>query len=147
MYDSDPTSTCPLLISTRQIMMRSHPYLTIAYLTKFPLRYRQPISLTLLILSSLLSSFLLPCLNYLLLTLQAQCLTQPSLRNHSSTNISHSPLMANLFGHFILKTVEIRSLTILGHAAVEDAGTYLLTTLLSMYHHLHKTQIQANLVD
>ena len=43
-----PTSTCPLLIFMRQIMMRTHPYLPIAYLTKFPLRSRQPISLRLL---------------------------------------------------------------------------------------------------
>jgi hypothetical protein len=38
--------------------------------------------------------------------------------------------MVYLFGLFILKTVGIRSPDILGHAAVDDAGTYLGTTHL-----------------
>jgi hypothetical protein len=44
--------------------------------------------------------------------------------------MSHSLLMVYLFGLFILKTVGIRSPDILGHAAVYDAGTYLVTTHL-----------------
>jgi hypothetical protein len=48
--------------------------------------------------------------------------------------------MVYLIGLFIRKTVGIRSLDILGHAAVDDAGTYLVTTHLPTYHPLRKTQ-------
>jgi len=129
-------STCPLLISMRQIMLRTHPYLRIAYLTKFSLRSRQPISLG---APNLTELYLTSVVELLLLTLQSLCITQPTPRNYSSTSMSHGLLIAYLFDRFTLKTVGIRSLAILGHAAVKDAGTYLLTALLSIYHHLLTT--------